>query len=251
MKVFVLNRKKLVLLGAMIISTVIFAGVNTIISVSKNSPSEVPVYSVKRDDNKISLTFNCAWGNEDIPEILETLKRYNTKATFFIVGEWAEKYPEDVKKIYDSGHEIGSHSYNHSHYKEMSYDEILKDMERCDNAIESIIGKDIYLVRGGYGEYSDDVLKVCKNSNRTYIQWSVDSIDYKAGSPDEITKKVIEKTKPGDIILMHTGTEYTHQALDSLLANLCQNHTPVPVSELIYKDNFTIDHSGCQIPNKK
>ena len=251
MKVFILNRKKLFLLSSIIISAVIFAGVNSIISVSKNSASEIPIYSVMRNDNKISLTFNCAWGNEDIPEILETLENHNVKATFFIVGEWAEKYPDAVKRIYDAGHEIGAHSYNHAHYKKMSYDEILKDMEKCDNAIEKIIEKDIYLVRGGYGEYSDDVLKACKASDRTYIQWSVDSLDYKAKNSDDILNRVTEKTNSGDIILMHTGTEYTYQALDSLIFELKKNHTFVPTSELIYKDDFTIDHSGCQISNKK
>lgn len=250
MKVFLINAKKLILLSAIIISAVLFAGINTIISVSKDNSKDIPIYSVERADNKIALSFNCAWGDEDMDEILEILKKHNVKSTFFIVGEWAEKYPEALKKIHENGHEIGAHSYSHGHYKDMSYGEILSDMDKCDRVIEDIIKSDIYLVRGGYGEYSNDVLKACRDSERTYIQWSLDSIDYKAKSTDDILNRITPKVNAGDIILMHTGTDYTAKALDVLLQELLKSHTPVTVSELIYKENFTIDHSGRQISNE-
>ena len=249
MKVFILNGRKLLYLGLIIISAVIFAGINTVISVSQTSPKKIPIYCVQRPDQKIALTFNCAWGNEDIPAILDSLDKYNAKATFFIVGEWAEKYPNELKEISSRGHEIGGHSYNHGHYQKMSYDEILADMEKCDAAIENVLGKDISYIRGGYGEYSDDVLSACENTGRTYIQWSLDSLDYKSNSADEILNRVLSKTAAGDIILMHTGTQFTAQALDSLLTGLCKKFEPVTVSQLIYTENFTIDNSGRQIPN--
>ena len=246
MKIFILNGKKILLLSILILSTLLFVTINSIISVS-NTGKEIPIYSVKRPDNKISLTFNCAWGDEDIDSILETLRTHNKKATFFIVGEWAEKFPDSLKKIAENGHEIGSHSYNHAHYNEMSYDDILADIEKCDTVIESIIGSNIYLVRGGYGEYNNDVLNACKNTNRTYIQWSLDSIDYKAKSADDILNRILPKIKNGDIILMHTGTDYTAASLDQILDELSKKHELATISELIYTENFTIDHSGCQI----
>lgn len=248
MKVFILTRKKLLILSILIILSLLIAGVNTIISVS-TSNKMIPIYSVARPDNKIALTFNCAWGNEDIQKVLDILDNHNAKATFFVVGAWAEKYPDSLKEIYKRGHEIAGHSYNHAHYKNMSYQEILDDLEKCDKAIESVIKKDISLFRGGYGEYSDDVLKVAEKTNRTYIQWSVDSLDYSAKSSDEIIKRVADKTKSGDIILMHTGTDFTASALDDILRNLSENYDFVLVSDLIYKDNFTIDHSGKQAKN--
>ena len=250
MKIFILNSRKLLLLTVIIISAILFSIVNTIISVS-NENKEIPIYSVKRDDTKISLTFNCAWGNDDIDLILKTLNNHNVKATFFIVGDWAEKFPESLKKIAENGHEIGSHSYNHAHYNNMTYAKILADIEKCDSVIENIIDNEICLVRGGYGEYNNDVLNACKNTNRTYIQWSLDSIDYKAKSVDYILNRLVPNVKNGDIILMHTGTDYTASSLDALLSELSKNHELVTVSELIYKDDFTIDHSGCQIPNQK
>ena len=248
MKVFVLTRKNIALLGILAVSAVLFAGINTVVSVSVN-PKKIPIYSVERPDNKIALTFNCAWGAEDIPQILDTLKKHDTKATFFTVGTWAEKYPDAVKSIVAAGHEVGSHSYNHGHYQKMSYDEILTDIKKCDEILAPLTAKNSPLVRGGYGEYSNDVLAACENSGHTYIQWSVDSLDYKAKSCEDILGRVLGKTQNGDIILMHTGTEYTAAALDALLDSLCAKHTPVTISELIYSDNFTIDHSGRQIPN--
>lgn len=247
MKVFILNGRKLMLLSIILILSVIFAVFNTSVLVSQNSNKKIPIYSVERNDNKIALTFNCAWGNEDIGQILEILKKHNVKSTFFVVGKWAEKYPDDLKLIASEGHEIGSHSYNHAHYQKMSYDEILADMEKCDSVMENILGRDIFYVRGGYGEYNDDVLTACENSKRTYIQWSVDSLDYKAKSIDDILNRVISKTVNGDIILMHTGTEYTVKALDNLLNELCKSYECVSVSDLIYTEHYTIDHSGKQI----
>ncbi len=246
MKVFILNKTKLISLAFLIIATVIFAGLNTAVMVSQNNPRKIPIYSVKRSDNKIALTFNCAWGNEDIPKILDTLDKYNAKATFFIVGTWAEKYPEELREIKKRGHEIGGHSYNHGHYKKMSYQEISSDIEKCDAVIEGVIGKDISYLRGGYGEYNNDVIAVCEETGRTYIQWSVDSLDYKAKSADEIVNRVLKNTTAGDIILMHTGTEYTAISLDLLLSELSKSYELSNISNLIYKENFTIDHSGKQ-----
>ena len=246
MKVFILTRKKLILLSVLLVSSLIIVGLNTVISVS-GPVKEIPIYSVERDDKKIALTFNSAWGDEDIPKILEILDKHNVKSTFFVVGTWAEKYPESLKKISDSGHEIAAHSYNHAHYKKMNYQEVIADLEKCDKAIENVIKKDINLFRGGYGEYSDDVLRAASATGRTYIQWSVDSIDYSAKSSKEIIKRVTEKTSAGDIILMHTGTDFTAESLDELLTVLSKNFELVPVSDLIYTENFTIDHSGRQI----
>ncbi len=242
---FVINKKTAFLL-LIALTVLLSAFVGGVTSVFNGTVKKIPIYSVERPDNKVALTFNCAWDNHDIDEILAILSKHNVKATFFIVGTWAEKYPEDVLKIKSHGHEIGSHSYNHGHYNKMSYDEILDDIEKCENVIEEIIGSDIYLVRGGYGEYNNDVIDACLTTNRTYIQWSVDSLDYKAKSKEEILKRVLDKTEAGDIILMHTGTEFTKDSLDELLENLKQNFELSTVSDFIYKENFTIDHSGKQ-----
>lgn len=239
----------IIALVILICATSLILGNERIKNVFSVGGREVPIYSAERDDNKIAITFNCAWGNSDIDEVISLLKEYDVPATFFLVGDWAEKYPESVEKIYSEGFEMGNHSYNHAHYNKMSESEILSDMEKCDAVIKNITGEKPTFFRSAYGEYNDRVIKLCEGSGRTYIQWSVDSLDYKASSPEVITDRVLKKVSPGDIILMHTGTDYTKDALKSLLPKLKEKYTLSKISDLIYKDNFYIDSSGRQHKN--
>ena len=216
------------------------------LSVFRVGSREIPIYSVEREDNKIALTFNCAWSDEDIDKIIEILKKHNADATFFIVGEWAEKYPDSLKKLSDAGFEIGNHSYNHAHYNKMSKSEIFEDMEKGDNAIENVTGKKPILFRSAYGEYNNDVVSACDESGRIYIQWSTDSIDYKANSPEEITNRVLSKVSKGDIILMHSGTKHTANALDTLLSELSRSYSFARISDMIYSGEYRIDGAGRQ-----
>ena len=187
MKCFVVKARTLffMILGVIVLCI----GIGTINpqSVFKVGNKEVPIYCVEREDNKIALTFNCAWGDDDIDNILKTLDAYGAKCTFFIVGEWAEKYPESVKRICEKGHEIANHSYAHDHYSKWSKDKILEDIEKCDNLLEEITGTRPVLFRAAYGEYNDNVVLSCEESGRYYIQWSVDSIDY--GDATELFQK--------------------------------------------------------------
>ena len=93
------------------ISTVLFNNPELdVLQASAGVTKELPVYCVKTEDNKIALTMNCAWNADDIDKILEILKEQNVKLTFFMVGDWVDKYPDAVKKISDAGHEIANHS---------------------------------------------------------------------------------------------------------------------------------------------
>lgn len=247
MRFFVIKAKHLLL------GLIAFTVITTLFVSTKNLPvflvgnREIPIYSVKRDDNKIALTFNCAWSDDDIENILKTLDAYGVKCTFFIVGDWAMKYPESVKLISDHGHEIANHSYSHSHMMKWSKDKILEDIEKCDALLESITQKKPMLFRAGYGEYNDNMIKACDETGRFYIQWSVDSIDYGDATGNDILNRVINKTKSGDIILMHSGTDNTAKVLPEIISKLSENYTLTTVSDLIYKENYTIDSSGKQI----
>lgn len=248
MRLFVVRAKTIVI--AALVLAVCGVGVgagNQIRETFRVGNREVPIYCVERQDNKIALTFNCAWNDEDIDRVLDTLDSYSVKATFFAVGTWAEKYPEAVKKIDSRGHEIGSHSYNHAHYAPMQKADILLDMDKGDAAIQKITGKAVTLFRAAYGEYTDTVVQACDETGRTYIQWSVDSLDYGDAATADIQARVLSKTKPGSIVLMHTGTKHTADALPAILENLTKQYTLCTVSELIYHENYSIDATGKQI----
>jgi len=249
MKLYCISAKHLFIIILTAITIFVCIGAAGIMPVFKVGNREIPIYSVKRDDAKISLTFNCAWGNEDISSILQTLDEFAVKCTFFIVGDWAKKFPESVKEIYDKGHEIANHSYSHAHYSKMSRDEILSDIEKCDELLYEICGKKPMLFRAAYGEYNDNVVNVCEQSGRYYIQWSVDSIDYGEASQNDIFIRSTQKTQSGDIILMHTGTKNTAKILPKVLEELSHKFDLCPVSELIYTKNYIIDATGKQIKN--
>ena len=207
---------------------------------------EIPIYCVDRNDNKIAVTFDCAWNDDDIDQIISTLEKYNCKATFFVTGKWAEDYSASLNKLYRSGFEIGIHSYNHDDYTKMSADEIVKDMEKCDNAVMRATGCRPVIARVPSGAYDNNAVHTIEKSGRGCIQWSVDGLDYIDTTAEEIYNRVVSKTRSGDIILLHNGTKLTSQVLPSILETLKKDYELVNVSDLIYTDNFIIDYAGKQ-----
>lgn len=215
---------------------------------TSSSERVLPIYKVKTEENKVALTMNCAWSAEDIDRILETLEKNEVKITFFIVGEWAEKYPETVKKIYEAGHEIGTHSNTHPHVEQLSAEKNLEEIKLGVEKLQKITGEKTRLYRTPYGEYNDTVINTARENGYYTIQWNIDTLDYKGLTGDEMWGRIKEKLQKGSIILTHNGTEHTADSLDMLLKNIKTNGYQVTtVSDLIYKDNYIIDNNGTQI----
>lgn len=191
------------------------------------------------------------WGNEDTKQLIDILGKYNVKATFFVVGDWVEKYPESVKQLHDAGHEIMNHSDTHKHMPQLSAEDIAKDINSCNDKIEKVTGVRPTLFRPPYGDYSDKVIKTLRDMKMYTIQWDVDSLDWMNKSAEFITKKVTTKVKPGSIVLFHNAAKNTPEALPGIIEKLqADGYKLVKISEIIYKDNYTIDHSGRQCPQK-
>ena len=213
------------------------------------SKENIPIYCVKTDAKKIAVTFDSAWDDNDLTEVLKALSDYDCKATFFVVGDFVKKYPDRVKEIYEKGHEIANHSDTHPHTNSLSRNEMIKEMDNCDKKIKDITAQEEVLFRAPYGEYNNLLVQTCKDTGRFCIQWDVDSLDWKGLTSDMIVKRVCEKVKNGSIILLHNGAENTAKALPELLCNLKnEGYEFVTVSDLIYKDSYSIDHTGMQIP---
>ena len=220
---------------------------NDTIQTSTGTTKLLPIYSVDTEENKVALTINCAWNADDIDLILETLSKNEAKATFFMVGEWVSKFPEAVKKISESGNEIANHSESHAHINNLSYEENVEQIVECSDRIYAITGKPTTLYRGPYGEYNDSVVKASNDSNHTMIQWSIDTLDYNGLTGDQIWQRIEPKLEKGSIILMHNGTENTALSLDMIIKSIKgKGFEPVTISELIYKENYTIDNNGIQ-----
>ena len=164
-----------------------------------------------------------------------------------MVQFWAEKYPEYVKKIDEAGNEIGTHSATHSYMSKLSAGDIRKELETSCAAIESVTGKKVELFRPPYGDYDDLLVETAESMGLYTIQWDVDSLDWKNLSANDIAMRVISRVKNGSIILCHNNGLHTAEALPIILDTLKnKGYTFVPIGELIYRNDYTIDASGRQ-----
>ncbi len=211
----------------------------------------LPIYSVAREDKKIAITFDCAWGVEYTDKIISALKQNNATATFFMVEFWTKKYPEYVKKLDEAGIEIGTHSATHSYMSKQNAEEIKQELTTSSQAITDVTGKKVELFRPPYGDYDDLLVDTAKEMGYYTIQWDVDSLDWKDLSATDIAMRVINKAQDGSIILCHNNGLHTAEALPIILSTL-QNkgYTFVSVGDLIYRENYVIDSAGRQVLEK-
>ena len=223
---------------------------------SSAADRQLPIYSVQRDGKMVSLTFDAAWGTEDTQTLIDILDRCHVKATFFVVGQWADKYPESVKALSDAGHEVMCHSDTHAHFNTLSAREIIDDVNACCGKIEAVTGTRPTLFRPPYGEYDDHVVTTLRAMGMEVIQWDVDSLDWKDYDAGTIAKRVTGRLAPGSIVLFHNAALHTPEALPAILEHLQQEgYEAVPVSKLLlpgeYGTDYTIDHTGRQHPAKE
>ena len=207
----------------------------------------LPIYSVETEEKKAAVTFNCAWSAEDIPQILEILDKYEAKATFFILGQWANDNPSAVKMIAEAGHEIGTHSQTHPDMAKLSEEEIRQELLRSCESIEKAGGGEVFLFRAPSGSYSETLIKTAMEMGFYTIQWDVDSRDWKDYTAEKMVDSVTKNVMPGSIILFHCGKENTLAALPQIMEILHNGgYGFSTVSELIYREDYTIDHTGRQ-----
>lgn len=252
MRYIILTKKVLIismiLIIACITSLFVFAGAGNAISTA-TSKKQLPIYCTTQSEKIASLSFDAAWGNEDTEQLISILKKYNVKATFFIVGEWVDKYPHSVKALSDAGHEIENHSDNHVHMPSLSKEQMIEEINNCNKKIEKISGKRPTLFRPPYGDYNNAVVDVVKSQGMYCVQWDVDSLDWKDRTADQIADRVIRKTKPGSIILFHNAAKNTPAALPKIIESLqADGYKIVPISKQIHKGDYYIDHEGRQVP---
>jgi polysaccharide deacetylase family sporulation protein PdaB len=254
MKVFLLKRKLLTVLACALAAAAIFCAVHYPAAVSAAAADrQLPIYCVQRDQKMVAISFDAAWGNEDTQQLIDIMAKHQIKATFFVVGEWVDKYPESVKALHDAGHEVMNHSNDHAHMSELSAEEIVADVAACNEKIEAVTGVVPTLIRPPYGEYDDHVVNAIRSMGMEPIQWDVDSLDWKDLSAGDITQRVLSKVQPGSIVLFHNAALHTPEALPGIIEALLQEgYTFVPISELIlpgeYGVDYTIDHTGRQCP---
>lgn len=244
---------KYVLAGFVLLLVVlsIYLSQTKAISVSNSTTGrELPIYSVEIPEKQVALSFDAAWGSEDTQDILDILAKYDIKTTFFMTGGWVESYPNDVKKIYAAGHDLGNHSENHKNMSQLSESECKEELLKVHEKVKKLTGIEMNLFRPPYGDYNNEVIRSAKECDYYTVQWDVDSLDWKDYGVDSIIQTVTnhKNLRNGSIILMHNGAKYTKDALEAVIQGLeDQGYEIVPISELIYTGNFHMNHEGRQI----
>ena len=242
------NRRVISGIGLVFAVILIFWVVSSPAIVGASSTTrQLPVYSVQRDDKVVALSFDAAWGNEDTQTLIDILDKYDIHATFFVVGDWVDKYPESVKALSDAGNEVMNHSSHHAHFSQLNDSEIVSDITACNEKIAAVTGETPGLFRCPYGEYDDHVISAVNGMGMTAVQWDVDSLDWKGISADEIKSRVLKNVSPGSIVLFHNAAENTPQALPGIIESLiADGYRIVPISQMLLSGDYTIDHTGRQ-----
>ena len=244
-----IRRRHAVLLAAVLGCIAIFGAVNAPPVVGAAATTrQLPIYCVEREEKICSISFDAAWGADNTQKILDVLDEYGVKCTFFVVGNWAEQYPDTAKAIVAAGHELENHSNAHDHFNSLSADAIIADVTTCNDKITALTGKTPTLIRCPFGEYDDHVISAIRSMGMEPIQWDVDSLDWKGISAQEIISRVTGKVGPGSIVLFHNAGEHTPEALPEILGWMNQEgYEVVPISQLLLPGAYTIDHAGKQI----
>lgn len=252
MRVFVINRKTFLLICSITLIIVIggILAFHTIFrtEITFSASKKLPIYSVASEEMKIALTFDVAWEDHDFAEILQVLEEYDAKATFFVTGKWVENYPQHITSLYEKGHDVQNHSYNHPHVASISTEELIEDTTKCHALIKNGLSYESNLYRAPYGEYNDQMLSTLEELGYKTIQWDVDSRDWQqSATVDSIVKNVLDPVKSGSIVLFHVDAkpQHTVEGLKIILKELkIQGYSFVLVSELLIKSDYSIDSNG-------
>ncbi len=184
-------------------------------------------YNEKGESN-FSLTFDDGPDDVYTPAILDILKKYNIKATFFLVGELAEKYPAMAKRIKDEGHAIGGHAHEHVDMRKLdTKDMYANQVEKTRELLARQLGFSINLFRAPYGVVTDSQIEECRKHGVVVANWSVDSFDWRKGydNPQQIEQVVVKHAHPGGFALFHSGRDdrsATVAALPHIIDKLLQ-----------------------------
>jgi peptidoglycan/xylan/chitin deacetylase (PgdA/CDA1 family) len=197
--------------------------------------SSVIITSGSQQKREIAFTFDAGSDAVGI-QILDVLKKHNIKSTFFLTGKWVEKFPEYAKRIAADGHEIGNHSYSHPDAVKTTAAAFKQDIIKAEQIIKNITGLSPRpYFRFPYGSYNATALKTVGEAGYLYsIQWSLDTIDWRQPTTEELIARIESGASNGDIILMHIGGINTPSAVDQIIPKLkAMGYELVTLSELL------------------
>ncbi len=231
----------------LVVAALHYLETNYLVSAVSQTVRLVPIYEVDTAEPQVAISFDASWGAEHTPDILDVLDKYNVKTTFFLVNIWLEDYPEMAQEIAKRGHEIGLHSATHPHFCSLSAEQMAEEIKSNFEKIKEITGQSPTLFRPPFGEYDNTVVETSQNLGYQPIQWSIDSLDWKDLSSQEIQNRVLKDIGPGDIVLFHNNGLHTAEALEPILQALHDKGLEVvPIKDLLLQGDSYVDYNGIQ-----
>jgi probable sporulation protein (polysaccharide deacetylase family) len=192
-----------------------------------------PIYRGNPEKPIVSLMINVAWGNEYIPQILQVLKTYHIKTTFFFDGSWLNKNVELAKVIQEQGHELSNHAYSHKNMSTLGSSQAINEIARTEHLLRSQLGVKNTLFAPPSGDFDMETVKIAHGLKLKTILWTLDTVDWQKPSPQSIVQKIDRGVKPGYLILMHP-TKSSSQALESMILSIKRKGLEIgTVSEVI------------------
>lgn len=193
-----------------------FGSINTNVKLASNSEYNGTIYAGDKSSNNISFMINVYWGNEYLEKMLETLKNYGVKTTFFIGGSWAISNQSLLKKIKEDGHEIASHGYSHKDHGKLDYNLNLIEIQKCHNVVKEVLNVDMELFAPPSGSYNDCTIKAANDLGYKTIMWTRDTIDWRDKDANLIYNRATIGLSGGDLVLMHP-TSCTADSLQKII----------------------------------
>lgn len=175
-----------------------------------------PLFQVNTNKPLAAFAINVAWGEEHLPQLLEVLEEAETAATFFMVGDWVEQFPDLTKDIAANGHELGNHSWSHPYPTQIAAKDLAEEITRTEKLLEDFTGQKSGLFAPPYGEWDKEVVLTVGELGYRTIMWTIDTLDWQKPGVDAISRRVLDNLAPGSIILMHP-TDQTVKALPQIL----------------------------------
>lgn len=199
----------------------------------KTSTNPNVIYNGNTSQNKVCFMINVYWGTEYIKDMLDVFDLYNVKTTFFVGGSWFAKNVEIAKEIYERGHEIGNHGYNHKDHDKLNHQQNYDEIYKTHLLVSANLGIEMDLFAPPSGAFNDTTINVATELNYKTIMWTHDTIDWRDKDTNLIIKRATKNLSNGDLILMHP-TKNTLEALSSILAYAENNgFEPTTVTNVI------------------
>ncbi|NLZ93744.1 MAG: polysaccharide deacetylase family protein [Firmicutes bacterium] len=191
-------------------------------------------YHVETEEKAVALTFEVVWEPGNTSEILNILDRYRISSTFFLTGAWIRKHPDIAREIVMRGHEIGQHSYAHKNLTEMNDEELAEDFKKMSETLQEELNLQTNLFRPPYGELDQRVFTYAQERGYATVVWSINPHDWQNPGKDEIISRIMQQLHNGAIILLHTNSAETVEALPIILQKLhLQGYKVLTFSELV------------------